>query len=261
MTLEERFWRKVRKTDGCWMWDATRLERGYGVISNKGRFLRAHRVSYELHYGSIPTDMCVLHSCDNPSCVRPDHLRLGSRADNAADKVAKKRHAFGERHGKAKVSDQQVLEMRQLYRTGQMRVCDLARKYGLRDASICLILAGINFKHLAYDGNLLPHYGSDEWKEHIAEAQRGRLFTPEHLTNLRVAHAARRGTERSIPWNKGVPMSEETRRKVSEARNGKGGRCLTPEAEALRCQRIATSRRGMKFTDEHRRHLSEAHHA
>jgi len=92
----------------------------------------------------------------------------------------------------------------------------------------------------------------------ISAAQKGKSFTPEHLENLRQAHAARRGTERSVPWNKGIPMTEEVKQKISEGRIGKGGRALTAEAEVLRVSRISNSRKGMKFSEEHRKNLSEA---
>src|SRR5713226_5546175 len=81
----ERFWAKVEKTDGCWLWLAATNPKGYGVFSvdkktNNVEF--AHRVSYRLHYGEIPGDMRILHHCDNPTCVRPEHLFIGTPDDN-----------------------------------------------------------------------------------------------------------------------------------------------------------------------------------
>lgn len=90
--LAERFWPKVRKSDGCWEWTAAKNACGYGVVACRpGRPRLAHRVAWGLVYGEVDTSACVLHRCDNPSCVRPDHLFLGTQLDNVADMNAKKR--------------------------------------------------------------------------------------------------------------------------------------------------------------------------
>src|SRR3990167_4590258 len=102
-SAEEKFWKNIRKTDTCWIWIANKVDIGYGnlTIWNKGKSkgLRAHRVSWEIHFGKIPKDMNVLHKCDNPSCVNPNHLWLGTQADNMLDKVLKGRQAKGLSHG------------------------------------------------------------------------------------------------------------------------------------------------------------------
>ena len=89
----ERFWPKVRKADGdgCWEWQASRMPKGYGRLGISGVMVLAHRVSYELNIGPIQAGLFVLHKCDNPSCVRPDHLFLGTQADNVHDAKAKGR--------------------------------------------------------------------------------------------------------------------------------------------------------------------------
>ena len=94
MTYEERFWLKVHRGDGCWEWHGCRLsqepKRNYGIAWN-GYDIRAHRYSWELTNGPVPAGMHVLHRCDNPPCVRPDHLFLGTQGDNLRDAVEKGR--------------------------------------------------------------------------------------------------------------------------------------------------------------------------
>lgn len=92
--LEQRFWKKVHKTDSCWLWTGAKFKSGYGQIDDKGKTLRAHRVSYELRYGVTPGDFHVLHSCDNPPCVNPSHLFLGTVKDNMRDCISKNRHPW-----------------------------------------------------------------------------------------------------------------------------------------------------------------------
>lgn len=101
--LVDRFWLKVKKSDdGCWVWIGTRNDRGYGIITQGGKGtpdLRAHRLSWEIANGrSIPAGMNVLHRCDNPPCVRPDHLFVGDQRANVDDMIAKGRHSRGVGH-------------------------------------------------------------------------------------------------------------------------------------------------------------------
>jgi len=93
-SLEERFWAKVVKADGCWKWLGAKTQ-GYGNLA-KGRrgegIIRAPRLSYQIHFGEIPEGMVVRHKCDNPECTNPDHLEIGTHADNMADIVNRRRH-------------------------------------------------------------------------------------------------------------------------------------------------------------------------
>lgn len=93
--VAERFWSYVQRGDECWTWIGARDANGYGRLSLPGRgTIGAHRVSWELHRGEIPDGLCVLHRCDNPPCVWPEHLFLGTHADNVADRIAKGRSRY-----------------------------------------------------------------------------------------------------------------------------------------------------------------------
>lgn len=149
--LEERFWRKVEKTtpDACWVWTANKLPSGYGVIG-LGKLGRrqvlAHRVSYELHYGPIAPRMFVLHSCDNPSCVNPAHLRQGTPQDNMLDMIAKGRKVvpFGSDHFCARLDAEKVREIRTSTETNVA----LAERFGVNPSAISNVRNGVTWKHV-----------------------------------------------------------------------------------------------------------------
>ena len=89
--MEKRFWSKVKKTDYCWNWIASEAGNHYGGFKFRGQTTKANRVSWILHFGEIPKGMCILHKCDNKKCVNPDHLFLGTFADNNLDMMKKGR--------------------------------------------------------------------------------------------------------------------------------------------------------------------------
>jgi hypothetical protein len=117
--LEKRFWSKVKKTKSCWLWTASTNIQGYGKIGIGYRgqgFVAAHRLSWEIHNGPIPKGMCVLHKCDNPLCVNPSHLWLGTNTDNLKDMAKKRRSCIGEKNARAKLTQKQVDKIRTLYK-------------------------------------------------------------------------------------------------------------------------------------------------
>lgn len=134
--VETRFWRKVNKTETCWLWTGSTTD-GYGMIGTENsRAVRgAHRVSWELAHGPIPAGLCVLHRCDVRACVRPDHLFLGTRDDNMRDRNQKGRQAQHERHGKARLSAEEVAEIRKKSAAGATQRA-LASSYGVGKGTI-----------------------------------------------------------------------------------------------------------------------------
>lgn len=149
----ERFWPNVKKTENCWIWIGGFRDDGYGrfdCIFFKEK--AAHRVSYCMANGPIPTGLCVLHRCDNSACVRPDHLFLGTLADNARDMYAKGRNRsrplIGEENPKAKLTEKDVKEIRSLYTTGEYSCASLARIYPVSIATVHNILTRKIWKHI-----------------------------------------------------------------------------------------------------------------
>ncbi len=139
-SLEDRFWSHVDKTGDCWIWVAFRTPFGYGAVQVSGKKVHAHRVAYELTHGAIPVGMCVMHKCDNPPCVRPEHLCLGTASENTKDMYNKGRDraARGEHSGAAKLTDQAVKDIRRRSSSGE-RKCDLAVEFGVSKATVTLV--------------------------------------------------------------------------------------------------------------------------
>ena len=144
---------------GCWIWTGASTIFGYGIvfdgrISPAGNHVPdgAHRVAYREKFGEIPNGKYVLHKCDVPSCVNPDHLFLGTQADNMKDKVAKGRSPRGENHPRATVSNESVIKMRNEYARGGITIAELAEKYGIKRSTAQAIISGQSFKYLNQAG-------------------------------------------------------------------------------------------------------------
>jgi hypothetical protein len=146
---EERFFEKFipEPMSGCWLWIGSWNADDYGTINMGGKSTLAHRLSYALHRGEIPENICVLHSCDVPCCVNPEHLFLGTPLDNVTDMERKQRscHPAGEHHGRAKLTEDDVRAIRIDLR-GQRVV---AKDYGVSAHTVMSIRHGRIWKGVA----------------------------------------------------------------------------------------------------------------
>lgn len=139
--MSARFWSHVDKASspsGCWLWTLSCGHHGYGQLAVDHRHRQAHRVAWELTHGPIPAGQCVCHRCDTPPCVNPDHLFLGTQADNIRDAVAKGRLVFA-KHLR-KLTDVQRQAVRATYRRGMTN--QLAAEYGVSRGTIQRIAHG-----------------------------------------------------------------------------------------------------------------------
>lgn len=120
VTHEDMFWQHVNKNgpNGCWIWNRYRQRQGYGWVCVKGRYWLAHRLAWEFVKGQVPAGLFVLHKCDNPPCVNPDHMFLGTHQDNCDDKIAKGRMAVGEMVKRVVLNERKVKRIRWLRKRG-----------------------------------------------------------------------------------------------------------------------------------------------
>lgn len=145
----DRFWFNVKKTSGCWLWTGKKIG-GYGKIRNKGVEYSAHRYSYEIHKGPIPIGLFVCHTCDNPSCVNPDHLWVGTNHENVLDSCRKGRRAAQhcEHNHHAKLTSKQVLLIRRLAKQG-IRHKILAKRFSVSQSHISNLARGVFWDKLS----------------------------------------------------------------------------------------------------------------
>ena len=149
-TVEDRFWEKVDKSGDCWEWTASRKESGYGQLNVGRKPLRAHRVSFQIHFGYMPA--VVRHTCDNPPCVNPAHLIAGSQLENIHDAIERGRahkppvHS-GEANPQSKLTDARVVEARALH-AGGMSLRSIAKKYQVDRKTVTQAIRGERWSHV-----------------------------------------------------------------------------------------------------------------
>ena len=152
LSLEEKLTSKAEWRDGCLVFTGQRDRKGYGILRLDGKLQRAHRLMYELTHGKISTGGVVRHTCDQPSCINPAHLVIGSQADNVRDMFERNRQnkAQGEACGQSKLTPSQVIEIRQSYIKGKYGggAGALAKRFGVSKPSVQAILRGDTWRHL-----------------------------------------------------------------------------------------------------------------
>ena len=157
-----RFWKAVNRfgDEDCWIWIGERMKSGYGRIWKNERSVSAHRIALEIKIGRrLKAAECSLHHCDNPSCVNPNHLWIGTKSENNSDRAKKGRNgkkwkttataARGSRHGSAKLNEFDIREIREMHRTGNYSQEQIARMFRVSQPLIGLIAHRRIWKHVA----------------------------------------------------------------------------------------------------------------
>jgi hypothetical protein len=148
-----RFYSKINNSiddKKCWIWNAYKDDDGYGKFSILGKTRKAHQFSYEYYHGPIPFGMCVCHTCDNRSCVNPNHLFLGTQQDNTKDRNSKNRQIKGSNHPHANLTEQLIWEMLNLIYSGELNsVKEISNKYNISNTNVYRILSKKAWNHIS----------------------------------------------------------------------------------------------------------------
>jgi hypothetical protein len=143
----DRFWKHVDKNI-CWIWTRARSQAGYGILTINYEVLYAHRLSWEFVNGDIPDGMVIMHNCDNPACVNPEHLQLGTQKDNLQDMWKKNRGSCGENHICAKITNEDVYKIRRLSENENLTRKEIGNMFGLSRQAVTDIIYRRTWKHI-----------------------------------------------------------------------------------------------------------------
>jgi hypothetical protein len=158
LSQRERFLAKVcpDPATGCWLWQGAMYPNGYGCAQFDRKKKNAHRVAWILFRGAIPAGMVVCHKCDVPRCVNPDHLFVGSTADNARDMTEKGRGRRGQKHPLSKLTDEQAARIKSLLAEDRMYMSEIAREFGVSPSAIKSIKLGLTWRHVPLPKDSAP---------------------------------------------------------------------------------------------------------
>ncbi len=159
--LDVRFFEKVQKGDDCWEWIGGRYRNGYGKMFANGSYRLAHRFSYQMSKGEIPEGAVIMHSCNNPGCVNPEHLSAGTPRENIQYMVKCKRRVEYDRRGsdnpRAKIDEQDVIAIRSAVVAGDMTLKAIGHFFGISKTQVGHIVKGKTWSHVAFpDGWSMP---------------------------------------------------------------------------------------------------------
>jgi hypothetical protein len=149
------FWSNTDRSDRCWTWLGSRRQDGYGIVRVDGANTGAHRVAWELHHHRRLTAPMALHSCDNPPCVRPDHLRQGSAMQNVWDAIERRRHCYGGARADARLTNEQAVEAYLKFWKGRQYIKQIAEEYGVNPGVISGIVWRQSYRAVIEDAGLV----------------------------------------------------------------------------------------------------------
>jgi DNA-binding CsgD family transcriptional regulator len=204
MHLKDRFYKKFEVADsGCWEWQASKNPAGYGWFAMNDTMFLAHRASWIIHNGDIPAGLCILHSCDNPACVNPAHLRVGTHFENTRDKYERGRelHLKGSQNGRATLTEDQVAKILSLQSSGLSR-SEVAERFGISRPMLARIWARKLWKHVPIPENysIDPHplQGSKHGAAKLNESQVAEILSLRASGLGQQKIAAKFGVSRSL---------------------------------------------------------------
>lgn len=182
MPIEERFWKKVEISgpDDVWPWRGSLHGSGYGRFWVDGTIVLAHRVAYELTYGPIPEGMVVCHTSDVPADCNPRHLFIGTQVDNVKDCKSKGRNARGETHARAKITESDVIEIRE----SPLSNDELSKLFNLKNGTICNIRVGRTWKHVGGKRSYHPNPQGRLTDDEVRKIRRDTEHTQRQLAQI-----------------------------------------------------------------------------